>query len=354
MDAFPELLFSLTVQCTILLLAARFLVSRQTSHEEMDSLWSSCHAAILLLCVLGVSFPHLRLWTEEFYYASASAVAFGSWPRVLFVVWVSGVIVLSTGIVASLIRTTLLVRNSVLLDPDIRPWIAPEVPLNVRLLQSSRISTPFCWQLHKPLIILPTSVLTFPHNELQAIIRHEYAHLQAGHPLRLFLQRLVEVVFWFHPLVWTFSRHAALERELVSDQIAANNREAALSLLRGLWRVASNGTKPTVDLPAGLSFGAGGEMLNRRVDVLVENAGRPCDNSNHSTLSARGIFVAAAVAAMIWLPLNPHATSRSWFSPWPSGSALFLQELGLPVRDYEVDARLLQDKQQELQETSHD
>ena len=44
---FPELLVSLTIQCTVLLFVARFLVKRTLASEAADQVWSCCHLMIL-------------------------------------------------------------------------------------------------------------------------------------------------------------------------------------------------------------------------------------------------------------------------------------------------------------------
>ena len=43
----------------------------------------------------------------------------------------------------------------------------------------------------------------------------------------------------------------------------------------------------------------------------------------------------------IWLPLNPHASRRASWSPWPAWSARVLNASGIEVRDYEVDGHRL-------------
>ena len=87
-------------------------------------------------------------------------------------------------------------------------------------------------------------------------------------------------------------------------------------------------------------------MLQQRVECLVQHSLAPVPET---AIAGRqfGIFGAAALlASMLWLPLGSAATARSLFSPWPSESAVFLKEIGISVRDYEIDARLLSERQE--------
>ena len=58
------------------------------------------------------------------------------------------------------------------------------------------------------------------------MIQHELAHVRRSDPGLLFLQRLVEVFYWFHPLVWWVALQTARYREFVCDDlvVAAGHR----------------------------------------------------------------------------------------------------------------------------------
>jgi hypothetical protein len=53
------------------------------------------------------------------------------------------------------------------------------------------------------------------------------------------------------------------------------------------------------------------------------------------------LFVAAAICSLIWLPVNPNASRRAGWSPWPTWSADALDATGVTVRDYEIDGHRL-------------
>ena len=97
--------------------------------------------------------------------------------------------------------------------------------------------SPFCWQLHRPAIVVPDLLLDFPVEEQRAVLNHELVHLSAQHPLRLFLQRIVEALFWFHPLVWWSSRQAAAAREFRCDAQAVDSQQEVAVYLQSLLRL---------------------------------------------------------------------------------------------------------------------
>ncbi|MFN9720779.1 MAG: M56 family metallopeptidase [Planctomycetota bacterium] len=361
---FPELFISLTLQCSLVLLMAWMLTRRAASSAAADRIWAQAHVLILVLCLMGGFLPHLRILQPDFVLILLGQIASSGWFRVFFqtigYVWVAGVLLLSLITLASIIRTHRLVRrccdkahlaelesisatevHSIKATPETCKHLQS---LRVTIVWSSEAVTPFCWQLHTPVIVLPEAIQTFPDAELDAVLRHELAHLNAKHPLRLFLQRLLEIGFWFHPLVWLSSREASLQRELASDLMANLNVVQAKTFLRGMVRLAEQRSHRTPGLAAGLGFGgAGRSMIQRRVDQILTRDWTS-DLRSMTSLPKRyqlALGVTTLLAAIIWIPLNSEATGRTILSPWPSITAAALHEAGLEVRDYELDRHRL-------------
>ena len=57
----------------------------------------------------------------------------------------------------------------------------------------------------------------------RAAILHELVHVQRSDPAWNLLLRVVEAVYWFHPLMWLLSRSIAATRELVCDSVCAQH-----------------------------------------------------------------------------------------------------------------------------------
>ena len=70
-----------------------------------------------------------------------------------------------------------------------------------------RIMTPVVVGVVKPAVLLPVAFASqLRLEQLEAILRHEFAHIRRWDPVMNLVQRLVEVVLFFHPAVWLASR----------------------------------------------------------------------------------------------------------------------------------------------------
>ncbi|MGD9856474.1 MAG: M56 family metallopeptidase [Planctomycetaceae bacterium] len=338
---FLELAVSLCVQACVVIGACGWLVRQSASLDAGHRLWGTCHVMLLAQTAAALLLPHLRLLPHSMIsdHVPIPAVATTEiWlGRILIGVWGVGAAMYAVGLVCGVLGVRRLIATA---DPLARPLDSESD--DVTLLVSPRVSAPFCWQFHQPLIVLPESAQTFPAEELQAIIRHERAHLQSAHPVFLFLQRLVEMLYWFHPLVWWASRQADLHREFHCDREASRSRSETANYLRSLLRLSEVVTEPARRLPAGLGFHGARTNIKLRVERLL-NECPPNPHDRRRTLLRVGVVaVVAAVSTGLWLPINVCASSRSAWSPWPAWSARALYEFGIPARDYEVDGHRLQ------------
>lgn len=347
---FLEAAVSVSLQAGIVVLAAGMLLkSRRLSAQATCRLWTWAHVLILGLTIVAATFPHLRLLTPR---SVAAAAAVSSVQvrqvigQVLLAVWLAGAVVSTISLLAgwwSIIRSIRRSRSvdpAVLAPPDSDDAAALDVGgLDVALRAAPRVSGPCCWQLHRPYILLPEKLLAVAPRQLQFIVRHEHAHLRLGHPLQLFLQRMVEILFWFHPLIWWSARQAGIAREFACDEAAARTRNEIADYLRTLLAVVEQTRDLREPCRQMLGFGAGASVIARRAQRLVQlakSASAPHESVCASRLRCAALCLCAVACASVWLPVNGLASSRSWWSPWPSWSAALAGDLGLPARDYEV------------------
>src|SRR5262249_33685449 len=83
-----------------------------------------------------------------------------------------------------------------------------------------RVVAPILVGVVRPLILLPPAALTGWNTvQLEMILLHELAHVRRWDTLVNLLQRVVESVLFFRPVVWWVSPWLRLERELCCDQI---------------------------------------------------------------------------------------------------------------------------------------
>lgn len=152
---------------------------------------------------------------------------------------------------------------------------------------------------------------------------------------------IVETLYWFHPLVWHASRLAARAREFRCDRSVVQSRQDLASYLRSLLRLIEAQIPPPTRLPAGVGFLGDTELLCKRTDALTASFEGP-ERSRSYRSATLAALVAAGLCVLLWVPVNPEASRRSWWSPWPAWSAGALDATGIRVRDYEIDGHRLQ------------
>jgi bla regulator protein blaR1 len=343
-----ETSLSLIVQVTLLIGVAAFVVRRRHAGPNADSCWAVLHFCILMITAAAFFLPHLRLtvWADlhptENYPTGSALQILGS---VIGWTWATGAIVVVLAGIVGMIKASAIVRDSKT-NEGLRERLLDSVPalaaasrrIDIRLTDNK--TGAFCWQIHRPVIALPSVIADFPVAEQAAIVRHELAHLRRQHPLHLFMQRLVEAVYWFHPLVWWASRQAAAAREIRCDRDAVSSRQEVAAYLRSLLRLIELRLNEPALLPAGIGFLGNSSLLGRRANLLVESFDKPIvPSARWRPVFAFGLALALCVLA--WLPVNPRASRRAEWSPWPRWSAQTLDAVGMPVRDYEIDGHRL-------------
>jgi beta-lactamase regulating signal transducer with metallopeptidase domain len=86
------------------------------------------------------------------------------------------------------------------------------------VMASRRVGSPVSLGVFRPLVVLPAGLVeTLDVRQLQDVLIHECAHfLKRDHAVGL-LQRVVQIAFWPHPLVYVLNRELAQAREEVCD-----------------------------------------------------------------------------------------------------------------------------------------
>ena len=102
---------------------------------------------------------------------------------------------------------------------------------DVRIVTSDRIVSPFTIGTHHPIIVLPNILLkSCRRKHIEPIIAHEMAHIRRHDDLWIKLQNLIQIVYFFHPLVWLTSRRIHLERECICDSMVLSAGEISREL----------------------------------------------------------------------------------------------------------------------------
>lgn len=345
---FLETVASLSLQAAIVIVAAGCIrrFGRLTAQAECR-LWTCSHAVILTLTAIAATFPHLRLVIPE-PLAAARAVSTVQTQliagRVLQAVWLTGVAVAGMSLVGGWICAARCLQSCRPIADDlvVSSGVAKVAAIGGRSVQfqtGPHVAGPCCWQFHRPYILLPNAVLGFPAGERQFIVQHELAHLRLGHPLQLFLQRLVEILYWFHPIVWWSARQAALAREFACDAAVVSSRSEIAGYLRTLLSVVEQTQSVGEPCRETIGFGVGSGVIAlraRRLVTLAQSGDIGVETWIGRRLRPAAILLCGVACTLAWLPVNDLASSRSWLSPWPTWSAALARNVGVPARDYEA------------------
>jgi uncharacterized protein (TIGR03435 family) len=148
----------------------------------------------------------------------------------------------------------------------------------------------------RPVLLWPVSISArLDDDQMAAIFQHELAHVRRADNLKAALHMLVEVVFWFHPLVWWLGARLAEERERACDESVlgrgSNPERYAESLLRTC--------EFYLDAPLPCVTGVTGADLKRRIEAIMRN--RPTASVRPLHAALLSMFALAAIAAPITL-----------------------------------------------------
>ncbi len=364
-----ETLLSYSLQVVIVVATCRLLERAVPGTDDRCRIWNHCFLCVLILGCAAVLFPRLHFvqpWAtlepRTLLEVSSVQAVLG---EALLAIW-------SIGSLASLVRWAqrsqslrrVLQRCTRVADEEVAAWLRVadceiEQPL---VLVSDEVDSPFCWQFHRPMIVLPRYLLEGSGEDLQYVLIHERAHLETHHPFQLFLQNLVQVVCWFHPAIWRAGGWASLSREFCCDEVAANHGADSAPYLRTLLRIAERCEKaPRVP---SIGFGSAPSEIvlrARRLVELAKGASRPATGLTGPLGRKTAAAILLVVTCTVWflaIPSDPLASTRSAWSPWPSWTAKSAYCFGFELRDYEqYDRRtqvyeMIQDARGEAAETT--
>jgi bla regulator protein blaR1 len=132
------------------------------------------------------------------------------WPAGLLALWLGGTAVCLVRLGHGLLRVHRLRRRAV-------PWSAPAAAGRYPVLRSSEIAAAAVVGLRRPAILVGSSLASGAEAALEQVLVHEAAHARRRDPLWGLCERLVQAIYWFHPLVALCRRELARAREEACD-----------------------------------------------------------------------------------------------------------------------------------------
>ncbi len=337
---------ALCLQITVVIAVTMCLQRWTIDARSGCRLWTVCFVLVIGLVTAAFLLPHRRLFDFPVELSRDGLLSIVVWQSRLAIAFA---VIWGIGVVVSLLKRALICvgllrflkygcdevdADGIFKRVGIEKIDVPEL----RLRASIQIQGPFCWQLHRPLIVLPTFLLDGDDLTLRHVLLHELEHLRTQHPMQHFLQGVCSTLLWFHPLVWSAARGAELTREFLCDEVAAKTAGKFGAYLRTLAKVAERcGSVSCTKVPMGtLAFGNQKSALIQRSNRLVELAESKSANSRwHPAFAMAVLLLCAGLIQQVWLPTNAMASQRSEWSPWPTWTASALHQVDVQVRDFE-------------------
>ncbi|RDU36630.1 BlaR1 family beta-lactam sensor/signal transducer [Neobacillus piezotolerans] len=97
------------------------------------------------------------------------------------------------------------------------------VKRNIRLRETSMISSPITFGIFQPYIFLPSKTREeFSLNELKYVLMHELHHHKSKDLFVNYVMWMFQIIYWFNPVVWYASKRIRIDRELACDASVLN------------------------------------------------------------------------------------------------------------------------------------
>ena len=217
------------------------------------------------------------------------------WHLLLFFIWSAGSGAFLFLYIRRLRRIHHLIQAAqTVTDSDILHWIAHlcrrfQVERTVRVVTSDELSVPFTLGTLRPVIYLPATLLGRQKRPLlRTVLAHEMAHISRFDDIKLKLQGIIQVFYFFHPLVWICNRRLQQARESYCDQLVLQKKlvgpdQYARHLL-DVIKLDSGYEQSVSPMPA---LGRYGQQIRRR----LENLKGEMQMKRHSMIIATGVLL---------------------------------------------------------------
>lgn len=222
---------------------------------------------------------------------------------VLYIIWVSGIII-------QLVKTIYIYTHFTRTITNSRSDIDDEVkeafyqlnsdyskPSSVQIIQTDLISTPMVFGFFRPRIILPEIKLTT--EEWYCILKHELSHYICGDLWVKFLVEFLCTIYWWNPFVYLFSNQISKAQEIHIDLYVTKsmNEEERIKYLECLIKIAKIPVSRKLNKWI-LSFnGESRNILSQRFNIIL-------NHPNSSDETKGGIFLTLLLPVLLLLTLS--------------------------------------------------
>ncbi|MCB2155427.1 M56 family metallopeptidase [bacterium] len=213
-------------------------------------------------------------------------------------IWLFGVAIGLAWLGVGFRRIVGVIKNAHPAADELPARIRDILPPGLRILISEEMVTPFVTMISGSAIVLPRRLIDeATEEELLGVVAHESAHWRHRDPLWSLGMRVLQVLFWFHPLLWVA---AALHRGLCEeacDAAAARDIGDRTGYARTLARLALLFASSPRFEPDTALFGSP-EIL-RRLRRLENGKLESPVSGRHRAIGIAGVLVVVAAAGIL-------------------------------------------------------
>ncbi|MBD3384021.1 peptidoglycan DD-metalloendopeptidase family protein [candidate division KSB1 bacterium] len=232
------------------------------------------------------------------------------WHLVLFFVWSAGFSAFLFLYIRRLRRIHHLTQAArPVTDSHVLDWIAHlrrrfHLKRTIRVVTSNDLAVPFTLGTLRPVIYVPAALLRQERGSLiRSVLAHEVAHISRFDDIKLKLQGMIQVFYFFHPLVWISNRYLRQARECYCDQLVVYKNLVGPDQygrhLLDVLKLDSGYEQPVNPLPA---LGRYGHQIRRR----LKNLKGEMQMKRHSMVIATGVLI---LLGFILLPMSGRTAS---------------------------------------------
>lgn len=166
----------------------------------------------------------------------------------------------------------------------------------IRLRLIDDTLSPAVYGLFRPVILLPLALMEkLSSQQLRAVLLHEAIHLRRGDVWVNCAQTLLQIAYWWHPLLWLANaRIRRVREEAVDDAVMAALCDGADAYAPTLLEVAKFAFRRPLASLGLVGIMESRSALRQRIERLVDF--RPPRKAGITFLSLCGIFAFSAVA----------------------------------------------------------
>jgi beta-lactamase regulating signal transducer with metallopeptidase domain len=174
------------------------------------------------------------------------------------------------------------------------PEVSMDLPAPVRITCGDLTTGVF--GILRPVVILPSQVMqVLEPQQLQAVLAHEACHVRRHDNLTAAIHRCVEVLFWFHPLVWWIGANLLREREAACDEAVVDEGHEQGVYAESILNACRLGVTAR---SAAVAASTGGDLCARLSSIMSERRALPITSERFTLLFTMATLLCAAPLAV--------------------------------------------------------